>query len=45
MQFWLIPREKNEADPYAKAGTFEDKSGSIESEIPAVDFDMGRHWR
>ena len=25
VQFWLIPREDNEADPYAKAGTFAEK--------------------
>ena len=25
VQFWLIPREENEADPYAKAGTFEER--------------------
>ena len=25
VQFWLIPRELNEADPYAKAGTFEER--------------------
>lgn len=25
VQFWLIPRGDNEADPYAKAGTFEER--------------------
>ena len=25
VQFWLIPREQNEADEYAKAGTFEER--------------------
>lgn len=25
VQFWLIPREQNEADAYAKAGTFEER--------------------
>ena len=40
VQFWLIPREQNEADPYAKAGTFEDERGSM-GEVMAVEAIFG----
>ncbi|CAD6582779.1 MAG: hypothetical protein ASARMPREDX12_001035 [Alectoria sarmentosa] len=39
VQFWQIPREDNEADPYAKAGTSEEKSESM-VEVMAVDLDL-----
>ena len=29
VQFWLIPREVNQADAYAKAGTFEERAESM----------------
>ena len=40
VQFWLIPREQNEADPYAKAGTFEDRCGSMD-QVMAVEAVFG----
>ncbi len=37
VQFWLIPREDNEADPYAKAGTFAEKGESLAGVIETQD--------
>ena len=36
VQFWLIPRGDNEADPYAKAGTFKERTDSM-CEVMALD--------
>ncbi len=37
VKFWLIPRENNEADPYAKAGTFAEKGESLGGLIETHD--------
>ena len=37
VQFWLIPREENEADPYAKAGTFVEQRREHMDEVMAVE--------
>lgn len=37
VQFWLIPREDNEADPYAKAGTSEERSKSMDEVLDLGD--------
>ena len=37
VQFWLIPREKSQADVYAKAGTFEERHGNAMVEVMAME--------
>ena len=39
VRFWLIPREDNEADVYAKAGTFEERQESM-LKVRATDLDI-----
>ena len=37
VQFWLIPREDNQADSYAKAGTFEERSEGMDEVLDISD--------
>lgn len=38
VRFWLIPREQNEADAYAKAGTFEERDERMLEVVAMGDF-------